>query len=217
MMQRHSQGAFRCRRCNYQTMATLNHAREFCQHLLNGNYDACRDILRAKPDLIYAMTWDSVSYSGSWGMPLYKRIGFYLRTGGISAYNERCKLFILETVNRYLNDNSEFACGLTMMYALASNEQGSDDWCDVLRDAIQRGKVPFERKASFSLQPRTNAMKAVWASWKKEKTVAECCICMDAPQGAYFSPCGHGDYCFSCIEKLSECPLCRTKGCAQVK
>lgn len=36
-----------------------------------------------------------------------------------------------------------------------------------------------------------------------------CVICMDQPKSAVFVDCGHLAACFSCAEKLAECPLCR--------
>ena len=43
---------------------------------------------------------------------------------------------------------------------------------------------------------------------------AECIVCMQNACGAVLIPCGHGDFCFECAQKVAtrnaECPICRT-------
>eukprot|EP00936_MAST-01D_sp_MAST-1D-sp1_P002358 g2358.t1 len=43
---------------------------------------------------------------------------------------------------------------------------------------------------------------------------ADCVVCMQNACGAVLLPCGHGDFCFECAQKVAtrkaECPICRT-------
>jgi len=37
----------------------------------------------------------------------------------------------------------------------------------------------------------------------------DCAVCLDAPKGVIFVPCGHYSLCASCAGQVGKCPLCR--------
>ena len=62
----------------------------------------------------------------------------------------------------------------------------------------------------IDLQPGQLVAQQVYGAMEDNRNIAECSICLDAPQ-AVFSSCGHG-VCAGClpnIEKTGSCPMCR--------
>jgi hypothetical protein len=39
----------------------------------------------------------------------------------------------------------------------------------------------------------------------------ECCVCFEKSIKATLHPCGHNDFCKTCVGKVGTCPICRTE------
>jgi hypothetical protein len=76
---------------------------------------------------------------------------------------------------------------LKQSYIELANQAAADSWKDLLVTADK----PFVASRS------------------------DCVVCFEVRSNAFWSPCGHNTFCFGCIEHLTLCPLCRTKGCAE--
>lgn len=44
---------------------------------------------------------------------------------------------------------------------------------------------------------------------QKTQKTQECVICMEAPGCVELRPCGHDQFCQTCVRKVRTCPLCR--------
>ena len=189
----------------------------FIGHLREENYSECKKMLNVVPQLTIRMTWDSISCSGSCGMPVWQRIGYLLQEEPIFSTRPGFKEVALLVIEKDCSGNKDIEALCRIRFALAS-DHGQSCWADVLENTINEGHVPFSDKAEF-IEPRSPAFIEIWSKWTGQPKPAnsECCICMDKPCNAIFFPCTHADFCSECSRDLTVCPLCRTEGYSKLK
>lgn len=191
--------------------------KNFIGYLLDGQYAKCDQMLDADEGLVNRMTWDSISCNGSWGMPVWRRVGYLLQEGEANpndAEYQRIVLKIAQISAKAAGPDLYYTCLIN--YCLAADEKGNGSaWEKCLRDAI--AQTPVSEKEHFGdRSPQTPSMKAIWDAWGQiELEDKTCCICLDAKPDAFFSPCAHNEFCFGCARDLKTCPLCRAEGYAK--
>lgn len=187
-------------------------AKNFIGYLLDTQYEKCEEMLDADPTLIDRVTFLSISCNGSWGMPVWKRVGYLMQQGEAPVDSLDYQRIVIKIVQLIAKDNVADYYPCLINYCLAAGATGkSTCWELVLRDAIAH--TLFEEKAKFGDRTLTGTLKEIWDSWVEEETI--CCICMDAKPNAFFSPCAHNEFCFPCARDLTHCPICRTEGYAK--
>lgn len=188
--------------------------KNFVGYLLDGQYDKCAEMLDTDPKLVDRMTWDSISWDGNWGMPLWRRVGYLMQEGKAPVDSREYQNIVIKITQLATKDSPSDYYTCLINYCLAAGASGKPTcWEMTLRDAIVH--TAFEEKAKYGDRTLTGALKEIWDSWVEEKDETTCCVCMDAKPNASFSNCIHKEFCFACVRDLTECPLCRAKGYAK--
>lgn len=196
--------------------------KDFYNLMKDAKFDEAVAFLQEDPGIIWVVGWLSMSFDGGWGMPQYKHFGALLQDPPSPVYTAlpKAKTMARAICAAYSAKKQE-EYGLLLAYALVA------DWPDVAQECIDSGLDFAEKGQMQTANPETmsEGMRAVWDAWTETRIAvvpagepsAECCICFDAKTNAYFTPCGHTDFCFECSRNLTSCPICRSEGYAKLQ
>lgn len=105
--------------------------------------------------------------------------------------NTRIAIALFWKVNRLMKENS----ALMQLHMVIRQAQRED----------------CENQVQTALALRDNAMRryARREAGEDIQQEVECDICMESLANTILVPCGHGDFCWDCAQRVHSCPLCR--------
>lgn len=212
----------------------LQQGQELYRLMQNEKWDeTCRYILQ-NPDSPFIIGYETMSCSGGWGMPIYAHFAKLLDENDERYRQQQGAKDVAKAIDAAAKKLSDKKNTLLLKLALRGR------WPEILQECIADTDIALKRSIETEF-PIPDELQEVWSQWiyivesndnskdctetekKKSKTSVEiedspqCVICMDALQNAYFSPCAHSEFCFTCLKDQKLCPLCRIEGYGKQK